>query len=34
MKKCPNCGANMDADVNFCTNCGAKLLKENINNNI
>ena len=24
MKKCPNCGASMDADVNFCTNCGTK----------
>ncbi len=27
MKKCPNCGANMDADVNFCTNCGNCLKK-------
>ncbi|KRM84777.1 zinc ribbon domain-containing protein [Lactobacillus hominis] len=25
MKKCPNCGALMEADVNFCTSCGADL---------
>lgn len=25
MKKCPNCGAMMSADTNFCTNCGADL---------
>ncbi|WEV37138.1 zinc ribbon domain-containing protein [Lactobacillus sp. ESL0677] len=25
MKKCPNCGALMNADVNFCTNCGADI---------
>ena len=30
MKKCPNCGANMDADVKFCTNCGTKLASESI----
>ena len=30
MKKCPNCGALMEADVNFCTKCGTDL--RNINN--
>lgn len=25
MKICPNCGARMGADVNFCTNCGTDL---------
>lgn len=25
MKTCPNCGAKMGADVNFCTNCGTDL---------
>lgn len=25
MKTCPNCGAKMGADVNFCTNCGADI---------
>lgn len=25
MKVCPNCGAQMDKSVNFCTNCGADL---------
>lgn len=25
MKTCPNCGAKMKADVNFCTNCGTDL---------
>lgn len=25
MKTCPNCGAPMGADVNFCTNCGADI---------
>ena len=34
MKKCPNCGASMDADVNFCTNCGTKLIEENINTSV
>lgn len=38
MKKCPNCGASMDADVKFCTNCGTKLssanTKINVNNNL
>lgn len=27
MKTCPNCGAKMKADVNFCTNCGTDLRK-------
>lgn len=25
MKTCPNCGAKMGANVNFCTNCGTSL---------
>lgn len=25
MKTCPNCGAQMAASVNFCTNCGADI---------
>ncbi|BDR60033.1 zinc ribbon domain-containing protein [Lactobacillus xylocopicola] len=25
MKKCPKCGATMEADVNFCTACGTDL---------
>ena len=25
MKKCPNCGSEMEADVNFCTVCGTDL---------
>lgn len=25
MKKCPQCGAIMDKDVNFCTSCGYDL---------
>ncbi|MBA1393289.1 zinc-ribbon domain-containing protein, partial [Lactobacillus sp. XV13L] len=25
MKKCPNCGASMKGDVNFCTSCGMDL---------
>lgn len=25
MKKCPNCGALMKSNVNFCTKCGADL---------
>lgn len=25
MKECPNCHAEMGADVNFCTNCGTDL---------
>lgn len=27
MKECPNCHAEMGADVNFCTNCGTDLRK-------
>lgn len=38
MKKCPNCGASMDTDVKFCTNCGTKLFSEstevNTNSNL
>ncbi|QNQ81068.1 zinc ribbon domain-containing protein [Lactobacillus sp. PV034] len=29
MKKCPNCGAEVEADSKFCTNCGAQL-QENV----
>ncbi|WP_297816655.1 zinc ribbon domain-containing protein [uncultured Lactobacillus sp.] len=25
MKTCPNCGAQMEADVNFCTECGSDI---------
>lgn len=25
MKTCPNCGAKMEADVNFCTSCGTDI---------
>lgn len=25
MKECPNCHAEMGANVNFCTNCGTDL---------
>ena len=25
VKKCPNCGSEMEADVNFCTVCGTDL---------
>ena len=25
MKKCPNCGAEVEVDAKFCTNCGAQL---------
>lgn len=30
MKKCPNCGAMMATDVNFCTNCGADIRQVSI----
>lgn len=32
MKKCPNCGSLMEANVNFCTNCGADLRKVPVEN--
>ena len=25
MKKCPNCGSQMENDVNFCTVCGTDI---------
>lgn len=25
MKKCPNCGSEMESDVNFCTVCGTDI---------
>lgn len=28
-KVCPNCGAKMDNDMVFCTECGTKILDEN-----
>lgn len=31
VKTCPNCGAEMEADVNFCTECGNDIKNVPVN---